>query len=117
MELIKEAMLDHVELFLQENNEFYPFGILLDNKFASRSIMVVDKSIEETIFEIRKEIQRLGTEVCEYHSGGYCIDTFASGVNKIQMNLISKTSNGWIQFYLPYFTSEEGVDYGAFEDA
>ena len=116
MELIKNAMLDHIEIFLKANHEFYPFGILLDNDLQINSITVIDQTIDESIIENRNQIEKLVLKEKKYDSGGFCVDTTTPTTSRIQMNFISKQSEGWIQFYLPYNIKNGAINYGSFED-
>mgnify|MGYP000651317466 CR=1 FL=1 len=115
MEVINDAMLDQIEIYLKEIGEFYPFGVLLRHDSKIISITTVEDKIEKSIEQNKREIETRVLESCEFHSGGYSVDTIVDGVPKIQMNFISKQSDGWIQVYLPYKLVDNKIDYGEFE--
>ena len=115
IEVIKNTMLDHIEVFISQNGEFYPFGILLSHKGETRSITVIDNDIKQAILDNKGKIEELVCKNYKYHSGGYCVDTIVNGISKIQMNLISQTSKGWIRFYLSYIFKDGRINYGEFE--
>ena len=112
MEVIRDALLNQIEILVLNIGEFYPFGILLDYQLATKNITTVDLTVEESIRQNRSEIEKLVCTTSEYHSGGYCVDTVVDGLSMIQLNFISKNSDGWMQFYLEYTVEGTSLNYG-----
>lgn len=111
LENLKNGLLNKVTSLLNTDDEFIPFGLLqtLDGRF--RLISISDEDDEYTIEKAVKTIQtHIDNHVSDddtCHSGGYCQDFLINDGDAIHLNLISKTTEGWVRCYLPYYIQED----------
>ncbi len=118
VEILKNKLLVKVELLLQENDEFLPFGLIQDGEGGFRLLSISDDDEEYTsdkaVKSIKAHIDSQVSNVEQIHSGGFCQDFLINDNDAIQLNLISKFSEGWISIYLPYFILEDRkIEYGS----
>ena len=117
IEKLKNELLHKVESYLVDDDEFIPFGILYTLDGSYRLITISDEdeeyTIDKAVEKIKNHITYLVTTNNEYHSGGYCVDFLVNDSDAIDLNLITKHSDGWIRCYLPYFIQRDrSVQYG-----
>jgi len=68
---------------------------------------------EKAVKSLKAHIDSQVSNVDEVHSGGFCQDFLVNDNDAIQLNLMSKHSEGWISVYLPYFIQEDrSIEYG-----
>ncbi len=118
VEILKNKLLIKVEQLLKEEDEFLPFGLIQDEdgKFRLLSISNDDEeyTTNKAVNSIKAHIDSQVSNVDEIHSGGFCQDFLINESDAIQLNLISKFSEGWISIYLPYFIQENRkITYGS----
>ena len=119
VEILKNKLLIKVEQLLKEEDEFLPFGLIQDEdgKFRLLSISNDDDdkyTTNKAVNSIKAHIDSQVSNVDENHSGGFCQDFLINDSDAIQLNLISKFSEGWISIYLPYFIQENRkITYGS----
>ena len=111
VEVLKNKLLLKVEQLLLEEDEFLPFGLIQDSEGSFRLLSISDEDEEYTadkaVKSIKAHIDSQVTNVEKVHSGGFCQDFLINDGDAIQLNLISKLSEGWISVYLPYFIQED----------
>jgi len=117
VEKLKNQLLGRVETMLKEEDEFLPFGLIQDGEGGFRLLSISDEDEEYTTDKAVKSliahIDSQVTNVKEVHSGGFCQDFLINENDAIQLNLMSKLSEGWISVYLPYFIQEDrSIEYG-----
>lgn len=118
VEILKNKLLIKIEQLLKEEDEFLPFGLIQDGGGSFRLLSISDEDEEYTtdkaVKSIKAHVDSQVTNVAEIHSGGFCQDFLINDNDAIQLNLISKHSEGWISIYLPYFIEEDRkVTYGS----
>lgn len=117
VEILKNKLLLKVEEVLKEKDEFLPFGLIQDEEGGFRLLSISDEDEEYTadkaVKSLKAHIDSQVTNVDQVHSGGFCQDFLINDNDAIQLNLMSKFSEGWISIYLPYFIQEDrSLSYG-----
>lgn len=117
VEKLKNQLLGRVEVMLKDEDEFLPFGLIQDGEGGFRLLSISDEdeeyTTEKAVKSLKAHIDSQVTNVAEVHSGGFCQDFLVNDNDAIQLNLISKYSEGWISVYLPYFIQKDRiVEYG-----
>lgn len=117
VEKLKNQLLGRVEVMLKEEDEFLPFGLLQDVEGGFRLLSISDEddeyTTEKAVKSLKAHIDSQVSNVDEVHSGGFCQDFLVNDNDAIQLNLMSKHSEGWISVYLPYFIQEDrSIEYG-----
>lgn len=111
VEILKNKLLVKVEQLLQEEDEFLPFGLIQDESGSFRLLSISDEdeeyTAEKAVNSIKAHVDSQVSNVAEIHSGGFCQDFLINDNDAIQLNLISKFSEGWISVYVPYFIQED----------
>ena len=118
IEKLKNELIHKVEGFLATEDEFIPFGILLTTDGNFRLLTISDEDDEYTtdkaIGQLKSHIDNKVTNTEILHSGGYCQDFLVNDNDAIYLNLISKSSEGWITCFIPYYIQEDrSIEYGA----
>lgn len=117
VERLKNQLLGRVEILLKDEDEFLPFGLIQDEEGGFRLLSISDEdeeyTTEKAVKSLKAHIDSQVTNVEAVHSGGFCQDFLINDNDAIQLNLISKKSEGWISVYLPYFIKEDrSIEYG-----
>lgn len=117
VEKLKNQLLGRIETMLKDEDEFLPFGLIQDGAGGFRLLSISDEDDEYTtdkaVKSLKSHVDSQVTNVEEVHSGGFCQDFYVNDDDAIQLNLISKHSEGWISVYLPYFIKEDrSIEYG-----
>ena len=117
VEKLKNQLLGRVEVMLKKEDEFLPFGLLQDVEGGFRLLSISDEddeyTTEKAVKSLKAHIDSQVSNVDEVHSGGFCQDFLVNDNDAIQLNLMSKHSEGWISVYLPYFIQEDrSIEYG-----
>ena len=118
VEILKNKLLVKVEQLLKEEDEFLPFGLIQDAEGGFRLLSISDDDDEYTpdkaVKSLKAHVDSQVSNVELIHSGGFCQDFLINDNDAIQLNLISKFSEGWISIYLPYFIQEDRkITYGS----
>ena len=118
VEVLKNKLLIKVEQLLKEADEFLPFGLIQDEDGKFRLLSISDEDEEYTtdkaVNSLKAHIDSQVSNVEENHSGGFCQDYLINESDAIQLNLISKFSEGWISIYLPYYIQKDRtIEYGS----
>lgn len=117
VERLKNQLLGRVESLLKDEDEFLPFGLIQDKEGGFRLLSISDEdeeyTTEKAVKSLKAHIDSQVSNVEEVHSGGFCQDFLINDNDAIQLNLMSKKSEGWISVYLPYFIKDDrSLEYG-----
>lgn len=120
VDFLVNKLLDYVEEYLKLNQEFYPFGGILDenNDFHSVAYLNRDESAEEIVSIMYNDMKNLFNEKIEYTSVGFCVDVTLGNESKktsaVQLNVINRNSDNWVTFYLPYEIFDDEIKFGSY---
>lgn len=117
VERLKNQLLGRIETLLKDEDEFLPFGLIQDSEGGFRLLSISDEdeeyTAEKAVKSLKAHIDSQVSNVLEIHSGGFCQDYLINDNDAIQLNLMSKKSEGWISVYLPYFIQDDrSIEYG-----
>lgn len=106
LEQVKDKVLQRVIHLLKDEDEFLPFGLLINIQGEIR-LLSIDESSEEyavdkAVSQLKKHIDHQVSSNADILCGAYAQDFLVNESDAVYLNMMSLTSEGWLSCYIPY---------------
>lgn len=111
LEQVKDKVLQRVMHLLREEDEFLPFGLLINTAGEIRLLSIDEESeeytVDQAVSQLKKHIDHQVNSNEQILCGSFAQDFLVNENDAVYLNMQSKNSEGWLSCYIPYEIKED----------